>query len=390
MTFSATTDWDVLAAIRMLFAHELRHDAAYGLSERDPLRSALGGPSRGQRVGLALAGVGILAAALLDRAGLVVGTMVVLQTAFVLGVLFKLITSLAGIGSTRRRSRQAPAARVPDHELPLYTVLVPVYHEANIVGGLIEHLRRLDYPLEKLEMLLLMEEDDDETIAAARAADPPDTVRFILIPDGEPQTKPQRLQRRPRSSPGRVPGHLRRRGPARSRTSCARRSSPSGRAPTTWSACRRGSTTSTPAENVLTRMFTLEYSYWFDYMLPGPRPARPADPARRHVQPLPRRPAAQPRRLGPLQRHRGRRPGPARRRQGLHGRHHRLDDLRGGLLAGDAVDPPAHPLDQGLHADRHRPLPPACHLHARGRGAQPGRARAADRGHARRPSWRCR
>jgi ABC-type multidrug transport system fused ATPase/permease subunit len=65
MTFSATTDWDVLAAIRMLFAHELRHDAAYGLSERDPLRSALGGPSRGQRIGLGLAAAGIIAAGVL-------------------------------------------------------------------------------------------------------------------------------------------------------------------------------------------------------------------------------------------------------------------------------------------------------------------------------------
>ncbi len=62
-------------------------------------------------------------------------------------------------------------------------------------------------------------------------------------------------------------------------------------------------------------MFTLEYSYWFDYMLPGPRPAVAADPARRHLQPLPRRPAARARRVGPVQRDRGRRPRPARRRR---------------------------------------------------------------------------
>ena len=268
MTFSATTDWDVLAAIRMLFAHELRHEAAYGLSERDPLRSALGGPSRGQRIGLALAGAGIVTAGALDYRSLVVGTMVVLQTAFVLGVLFKLITSLAGIGATRRRSRHIPGARVPDNELPLYTVLVPVYHEANIVGGLIEHLRRLDYPPEKLEILLLMEEDDHETIDAARSADPPDTVRFILIPDGEPKTKPRACNVGLFFARGEyvvIYDAEDRPEPAQLRDAVA--------------AFRQGDDDLVcvqarlnyfnACQNVLTRMFTLEYSYWFDYMLPG-------------------------------------------------------------------------------------------------------------------------
>ena len=146
ITFAATTDWDVLAAIRARFAHELRHEAAYGLSERDPARSARGGLSRGQRVVLGLTLAGLLAVGILDRGALLIGAIVVLQTTFVAGVLFKLVASLAGIRATRRRGHRAPAERIPDHELPVYTVLVPVYHEANIVGGLIGHLRRLDYP----------------------------------------------------------------------------------------------------------------------------------------------------------------------------------------------------------------------------------------------------
>ncbi len=268
ITFAATTDWDVLAAIRVLFAHELRHEAAYGLSDRDPLRSALGGPSRGQRVALGLVAAGIVGAGVLDHTGLVIGTMVVLQTAFVVGVLFKLITSLAGIGSTRRHSRRPPPERVPDHELPLYTVLVPVYHEANIVGGLIEHLRRLDYPPEKLEILLLMEEDDRETIEAARAADPPDTVRFILIPDGEPKTKPRACN----------VGLFFARGEYVVIYDAEDRPE-SGQLRDAVAAFRQGADDLVcvqarlnyfnARQNVLTRMFTLEYSYWFDYMLPG-------------------------------------------------------------------------------------------------------------------------
>ena len=222
-------------------------------------------------------------------------------------MLFKLAASLAGIRATRRRSRRAPALRIPDHELPVYTVLVPVYHEANIVGGLIGHLRRLDYPPEKLEILLLMEEDDTETIAAARAADPPDTVRFILIPDGQPKTKPRACnvglffargeyvviydaEDRPE------PGQLR-------------------DAVAAFRAGRRRPRLRAGAPELLQRPPERAHAHVHARVLvlvrlhaARARPAVAADPARRHLQPLPRRPAAQPGRLGRVQRDRGRRP----------------------------------------------------------------------------------
>jgi glycosyltransferase XagB len=268
ITFSATTDWDVLTAIRARFEQELRHEAAYGLSDRDPARSAKGGLSRGQRVALGLSAAGLVTALVLTPGGLLIAAVVVLQTVFVAGVLFKLVASLAGIRSTRRRARRAAPERVADRDLPLYTVLVPVYHEANVVGGLIEHLRRLDYPQEKLEILLLMEEDDTETIAAARAAGPPDTVRFILIPDGQPKTKPRACN----------VGLFFARGEyvviydAEDRPEA-------GQLRDAVAAFRHGADDLVcvqarlnyfnARQNVLTRMFTLEYSYWFDYMLPG-------------------------------------------------------------------------------------------------------------------------
>ena len=112
----------------------------------------------------------------------------------------------------------------------------------------------------------------------------------------------------------------------------------------------RASTTSTPREPadadvhagvlVLVRLHA-----------PGARRAAAADPARRDVEPLPHLRAAPARRMGRLQRDRGRRPRAARRGRGLHRRRDPLDDVRGGLRPLLAVDPPAHPVDQGLHAD---------------------------------------
>ena len=85
----------------------------------------------------------------------------------------------------------AEIAALDDTELPLYTILVPVYHEANVVGLLMDNLGRLDYPKEKLEIFLLLEADDDETRQAAMAARPPETVTIVTVPPGQPQTKPK-------------------------------------------------------------------------------------------------------------------------------------------------------------------------------------------------------
>jgi glycosyltransferase XagB len=167
-----------------------------------------------------------------------------------------------------RRGGVRSAPRIPDHELPIYTVLVPAFGEANVVGGLVEHLRALDYPPEKLEVLLLMEEEDTETIAAARAARPPDTVRFVIVPPGRPQTKPRACNLGLVFSHGEFlviydaedrpePGQLR-------EAVAAFREGPDSLA------CVQARLNYFNArENLLTRMFTLEYSWWFDYMLPG-------------------------------------------------------------------------------------------------------------------------
>lgn len=53
------------------------------------------------------------------------------------------------------------ALALTDDELPVYTVLLPVYDEPTIVANLLNGVGRLDYPpRDKLEILLLVEEDD--------------------------------------------------------------------------------------------------------------------------------------------------------------------------------------------------------------------------------------
>jgi cellulose synthase/poly-beta-1,6-N-acetylglucosamine synthase-like glycosyltransferase len=82
------------------------------------------------------------------------------------------------------------AMSLADDELPVYTVLLPVYDEPAIVSNLIKGVGRLDYPTDKLEILLLVEEDDIATQTALFAADL-QSVRIVLVPHSLPKTKPK-------------------------------------------------------------------------------------------------------------------------------------------------------------------------------------------------------
>lgn len=82
------------------------------------------------------------------------------------------------------------ALALSDDELPVYTVLLPVYDEPSIVTNLINGVGKLDYPRDKLEVLLLVEEDDVATQAALIGAEL-ESVRVVLVPHSLPKTKPK-------------------------------------------------------------------------------------------------------------------------------------------------------------------------------------------------------
>ncbi len=83
--------------------------------------------------------------------------------------------------------------RLDDEALPFYTILVPLHREARILPSLIERLASLDYPADRLEVLLLVELEDEETQAAIRRSSLPDHMRQVTMPPGQPRTKPRAL-----------------------------------------------------------------------------------------------------------------------------------------------------------------------------------------------------
>lgn len=70
---------------------------------------------------------------------------------------------LSWFGQGEEIVSDAEVAALDEKELPVYTILLPLYHEANIAEKIVRNMGRLDYPKEKLDVKLLLEADDDET-----------------------------------------------------------------------------------------------------------------------------------------------------------------------------------------------------------------------------------
>lgn len=88
-------------------------------------------------------------------------------------------------------NRRAAAHRLQDCDLPAYTVLAPLYREPHMVGELISALSRLDYPADKLQVLILLEAGDHHTIAAARETCVNGWATPVICAPGHPRTKPR-------------------------------------------------------------------------------------------------------------------------------------------------------------------------------------------------------
>jgi hypothetical protein len=106
------------------------------------------------------------------------------------------VAALREVAFASRAGRREPGLSPPAlaaRQLPVYSVLVPLLREANVLADLVRALGALDYPRAKLEVLLILEAADLETQAALLALPLPHGFRTVVVPDGRPRTKPKAL-----------------------------------------------------------------------------------------------------------------------------------------------------------------------------------------------------
>lgn len=248
---------------------QIAHDASEYLFENDPLLSAKTVLTRKQAIGGLVALIIVIALAIWRPFGFLDWVICIGGILFFASMLFKFIVSVRG--ARYDVIERIPAERIAalrDEDLPVYTVLVPVFREANIVGKLVRNLSAIDYPTEKLEVLILTEEEDQETRDAIAVSDPPENFQVVVVPKGHPQTKPRACNVGLRIATGDylvIYDAEDRPDPDQLKKALIAFADGGERIGVVQAALNYFNS----HDNALTRMFTLEYSYWFDYMLPG-------------------------------------------------------------------------------------------------------------------------
>jgi cellulose synthase/poly-beta-1,6-N-acetylglucosamine synthase-like glycosyltransferase len=243
--------------------------SVFELLNTDPGSSALTTFSTPQLISIFLV-VGLLAAGLVTHfREVMIWINIVLSIFFLVAIIFKLFLSLVGSkfelyqAVTNQELRQ-----VNNDDLPIYTILLPVYKEDKLIKKLIWNLQSLDYPREKLDVKLLIEEDDEKTLNAVRDLDFPAVFEVIIVPYHLPKTKPKACNYGLHFARGKyltiydaedIPDS----------DQLKKVVTLFNKLPDKYICVQSALNYFNRNENFLTRMFTLEYSFWFDYMLPG-------------------------------------------------------------------------------------------------------------------------
>lgn len=97
------------------------------------------------------------------------------------------------IGAVRWQFHRQRNCNVLDIEKPIYSILIPVFHETEIMDQLAWALRQIVWPEDRLDIQILLEADDPETLIAAEAAAFPPGTRLTIVPPGRVRTKPNAL-----------------------------------------------------------------------------------------------------------------------------------------------------------------------------------------------------
>ncbi len=186
-----TTPSAIRRALMRAGAHHFLRGAISHLSNRYPHLSARWTATTGQIVfgTFLLAGT---VAALHAAPGDTLMALNFAASLFFLGVTLLRFIAAAIVADRRPRDRPE-ATETPEENLPVYTVLVPLYREAHMVRQLVAALDRLDWPRERLDIKLIVEADDRPTRHAAEALAMAPPYEVVEVPAAAPRTKPKAL-----------------------------------------------------------------------------------------------------------------------------------------------------------------------------------------------------
>jgi hypothetical protein len=220
---------------------------------------------------LGLTTLGLIALGLAPQVTLVTLSVMAL-TVLYLNSGLKLVTVVAAhravAGPSPDTPRAPSSAPKPLHRNPVITILLPLFEEKEIAQQLVDRIAKIDYPKELLDVLLIVETNDTTTRSALSKVDLPPWMRAIVVPTGNPQTKPRAMNYALNfARGGLVTIYDAEDAPEPDQIQKVVKQFANSPAETV---CLQGQLDFyNSRHNWLSRCFTVEYATWFRLMLPG-------------------------------------------------------------------------------------------------------------------------
>ncbi len=175
--------------VRRNFSKALEHRAVHALERTKPWASAHNRLSVSQLLFAGFIALCCLAVTVIHSAAIILSAVQVLASLFFLMVVS--LRCLCLMPLPKRQGAMAPLLQ--DVDLPVYTVLVPLFREVNVFRQIVASLSLLDYPQDKLDIKIILEENDRPMHLAVQAMNLPWYFDILIVPSGKPQTKPRAL-----------------------------------------------------------------------------------------------------------------------------------------------------------------------------------------------------
>lgn len=204
------------------------------------------------------------------------GTYIVLNVIYFLVNPYKLWIYL--VAQARSQKKQQIELTSGHFGFPIYTILVPLRHESAVLPDLLHALQWLDYPPERLDFKFIVDADDQETIQALQqhgigvtkdvASIQSITQQLIIVPKGSVATKPRACNYALAFARGTYTVIFD--AEDRPEPDQLRKAYATFLASSLDTICVQAELGFyNERQNLLTKLFSLEYAFWFRYYLPG-------------------------------------------------------------------------------------------------------------------------
>ncbi|WP_375326209.1 glycosyltransferase family 2 protein [Candidatus Tisiphia endosymbiont of Nemotelus uliginosus] len=152
--------------------------------------------------------------------------------------------------------------------LPIYTILLPLYKESNKLKSIIHYILNLDYPKNKLDVQIIIEADDLAMGQESILSTLPSYMHLIKVPFSLPRTKPKALNYAMQYCKGKyVVIYDAEDRPAPDQLLKAVIEFKT--LPDEYVCLQAKLSFYNENENLLTKLFSIEYCIWFEYLLTG-------------------------------------------------------------------------------------------------------------------------